>query len=115
MKRYNQEFDLYYKEVFAPVSRHDIIIMVITLAAQNSWSILQLDVESLFLHGNLNKHVFVKRPLGYVKIGQVHELYKLKKGLYTNLSKPHELGIVVSKLIFSKMFFRNVVMSTHFL
>ncbi|XP_048235722.1 uncharacterized mitochondrial protein AtMg00810-like [Ricinus communis] len=56
--------------------------MVIALAAQNSWPIFQLDVKSAFLHGDLNKKVFVKQPSGYIKFGQEHKVYKLKKALY---------------------------------
>ncbi|RVW90346.1 Retrovirus-related Pol polyprotein from transposon TNT 1-94 [Vitis vinifera] len=52
-KGYKQEFGVDYKEVFAPVARHDTIRLVIALAAQNSWPIFQLDVKSAFLHGNL--------------------------------------------------------------
>lgn len=37
-----------YKEVFAPIVRHDTIRLFIALIAQNSWSIL--DVKLLFLH-----------------------------------------------------------------
>ncbi|RVW41479.1 Retrovirus-related Pol polyprotein from transposon RE1 [Vitis vinifera] len=38
-KGYKQEFGVDYKEVFAPVARHDTIRLVITLATQNSWPI----------------------------------------------------------------------------
>ena len=56
-KGYEQEFGIDYKEVFAPVARHDTIRLVIALAAQNSWPIFQLDVKSAFLHGDLEEHV----------------------------------------------------------
>ncbi|KAI3474406.1 hypothetical protein Pfo_029267 [Paulownia fortunei] len=54
-KGYKQEFGIDYKEVFAPVARHDTIRLVIALAAQNSWPIFQLDVKSAFLHGDLEE------------------------------------------------------------
>jgi len=53
--------------VFAPIARHDTIRLVITIAAQNSWAIFQLDVKSTFLHGDLKEQVFVDQPPGYVK------------------------------------------------
>ncbi|GKU94075.1 hypothetical protein SLEP1_g7612 [Rubroshorea leprosula] len=52
-KGYKQEFGIDYQEVFALVVRMDTIRLVIALAAQNLWSIYQLDVKSAFLHGNL--------------------------------------------------------------
>ena len=38
-KGHKQEFGVDYKEVFAPIARHDTIRLVIALAAQNSWPI----------------------------------------------------------------------------
>lgn len=56
--------------------------MVIALAAQNSWPILQLDVKSPFLHGYLEEEVFIKQPFGYVKVGNENNVYRLQKALY---------------------------------
>lgn len=81
-KGYKQEFGIDYKEVFAPVARHDTIRLMIALAAQNSWRIFQLDVKSAFLHGDLQEYVFIDQPRGYVKFGSEHKVYKLKKALY---------------------------------
>ena len=68
--------------VFAPVARHDTIRLAISLVAQNSWSIFQLDVKSAFLHGELQEEVFVDQPPGYVKVKEEHKVYRLKKALY---------------------------------
>ena len=81
-KGYKQEFGVDYKEVFAPVARHDTIRLVIALASQHSWPIFQMDVKSAFLHGDLEEQVFINQPPGYVKIGDEHKVYKLKKALY---------------------------------
>lgn len=81
-KGYKQEFGVDYKEVFAPVARHDTIRLVIALAAQNSWPIFQLDVKSAFFHGDLKGEVFIDQPPGFVKLGNEHKVYRLKKALY---------------------------------
>ncbi|GKV47061.1 hypothetical protein SLEP1_g53999 [Rubroshorea leprosula] len=81
-KGYKQEFGVDYQEVFAPVVRHDTIRLVISLAAQNSWPVFQLDVKSAFLHGDLDEQVFIEQPPGYVKVGNEHKVYKLKRALY---------------------------------
>ncbi|KAL0433268.1 UNVERIFIED_CONTAM: Retrovirus-related Pol polyprotein from transposon TNT 1-94 [Sesamum latifolium] len=81
-KGYKQEFGVDYKEVFAPVARHDTIILVIALVARNSWPIFQLDVKSTFLHGDLQEKVFIKQPPGYVKLECENKVYRLKKALY---------------------------------
>ena len=56
-KGYKQEFGVDYKEVFAPVARLDTVHLVLSMAAQNSWPIYQLDVKSAFLHGELEEEV----------------------------------------------------------
>ncbi|OMO99220.1 hypothetical protein CCACVL1_03887 [Corchorus capsularis] len=82
VKGYKQEYGVDYTEVFAPVARLDTVRMVIALAAQNSWSIYQLDVKSAFLHGELKEQVFVEQPSGFIKYGDEHKVYRLRKALY---------------------------------
>ncbi|CAL9004868.1 unnamed protein product [Prunus brigantina] len=57
-KSYKQKHGIDYKEVFEPVARQDTIRLVISLATQNSWSIVQLDVKLAFLHGVLQEEVY---------------------------------------------------------
>jgi hypothetical protein len=52
-KGYTQKYGIDYSEVFASVARHDTIRMIIPLAAMNEWTVFQLDVKSVFLHGEL--------------------------------------------------------------
>jgi hypothetical protein len=81
-KGYCQQYGIDYSEVFAPVARLDTIRIVISLAAQNSWVIYQLDVKSAFLHGEINEEVFVDQPPGYEQKGNESKVYRLKKALY---------------------------------
>ena len=64
-KGYKQDFGVNYKEVFAPVARHDTIHLIIALTAQNSWLIFQLDVKSTFLHRDLQEEVFFDQCPSY--------------------------------------------------
>lgn len=78
--------------MFAPVAQLDTIRVIIALVAQ--WTIYQLDVKSVFLHGKLDKEVFVGQPWGYERKGDDEKDINLKI-LYMDLSKLQKLGIVV--------------------
>ncbi|PNX74620.1 putative LRR receptor-like protein kinase, partial [Trifolium pratense] len=80
-KGYSQKHGIDYGEVYAPVARWDTIRTILCLAAYEKWPVLQLDVKSAFLHGELMEDVYVMQPLGYQK-GKSDEVYKLKKALY---------------------------------
>ncbi|KAK0582430.1 hypothetical protein LWI29_025612 [Acer saccharum] len=71
-----------YREVFALVARLETIRLLISLAAQKSWKIYQLDVKLAFLNGFLEEEIYVEQPPGYVKKVKKDKVYKLKKALY---------------------------------
>lgn len=68
--------------MLAPVARCDTIRAILALAAQQGLKVYQLDVKSVFLHGELTETVYVDQPQGYEKKGHESEVYKLKKTLY---------------------------------
>lgn len=59
-----------YKEVFVPVARWDTIRLILALATQSKWHVLQLDVNSAFLHGSLDEKVYIEQPQRYHKPGE---------------------------------------------
>lgn len=81
-KGYSQKYGIDYSEVFALVARLDTVRMVIASAAQKGWKIYQLDVKSVFLHGDLTEQVFVDQPREYEKKGSEQLVYLLHKALY---------------------------------
>ena len=81
-KGYKQKEGVDYGEVFAPVARLETIRLLISLAAQKSWKIYQLDVKSAFLNGFLEEEIYVEQPPGYVKKGKEDKVCRLKKALY---------------------------------
>lgn len=78
VKGYKQKEGIDYDE--APVTRMESIRLLISLAAQNQWPILQMDVKSAFLNGELKEEVYV--ALGYMKRGDEKKVLRLKKALY---------------------------------
>lgn len=81
-KFYGKEYGIDYTEVYAPVARMDTIRLMIAVAAQRGWSILHMDVKSVFLHGTIDEDIYVQQPQGYIIKGQEQKVYKLNKALY---------------------------------
>lgn len=59
-KSYSQKVGINYEEVFAPITRLEIIKLTISLVAQNKWKIHQLFVKSTFLMEFLKKKYALK-------------------------------------------------------
>ena len=59
-KGYSHKHGIDYNEVFAPVARWDTIRAILALTANENWKFFQLDVKSVFLHGELDEEVYVE-------------------------------------------------------
>ncbi|RVW40116.1 Retrovirus-related Pol polyprotein from transposon TNT 1-94 [Vitis vinifera] len=105
VKGYKQEFGVDYKKVFAPVAKLDTIRLVLSMAAQNSWSIHQLDVKSAFLHGELEEEVYIDQPPGAIicwcfHFSKKYALEILDKFMLKDCNSvitPSEVGLKLSK------------------
>nr|GEW34573.1 retrotransposon protein, putative, Ty1-copia subclass [Tanacetum cinerariifolium] len=54
-----------YNEVFSPVVRHTSIRVILSLTAYEDYELEQLDVKTAFLHGNLEKTIYMRQPPGF--------------------------------------------------
>ena len=79
-KGYVQQYGVDYTEVFALVARLDTIRLILSIAAQYSWNVFQLDVKSAFLHDELKEEIYVQQPNGFVKKGEEKKSLQVKKG-----------------------------------
>ena len=68
-KGYSQRAGIDYDEVFAPVARLETVRLIISLAAQKSWRIHQMDVKSAFLNGDLEEEVYITKD-AVVEVGR---------------------------------------------
>lgn len=82
VKGYAQAEGLDYDETFAPTARMVTIKTMIAMSAHYKWLIFQMEVKSAFLNGDLDKEVYVDRPIGFVVPGAATKVCKLKKALY---------------------------------
>ena len=61
-KGFVEKYEVDFDEVFAPVARLETVLVLIAIAAQESWEIHNMDVKSAFLNGELKEEVYVELP-----------------------------------------------------
>ncbi|CAL2264500.1 unnamed protein product [Prunus armeniaca] len=81
-KGYHQKAGLDYDETFSLVVKHSTVHLVLALAAQFHWTIKQLDVKNVFLHGIIHKEGYMQQPPGFTDSKQPHHVCRLLKSLY---------------------------------
>ena len=78
----HQQAGLDFDETFSPVVKPATVRLVLSLAAQYSWSLRQLDLSNAFLHGSLKEHVFMRQPPGFVDPHHFSHVCLLQKSIY---------------------------------
>lgn len=81
-KGFTQKFGIDYMETYSPVVRHSSLRMLLSLAVELDLKIDHLDVKTAFLNGNLIEEIYMSQPEGFIKQGDEHKVYKLKKAVY---------------------------------
>ena len=112
-KGYVQKQGIDSEVVFAPVTRIEIVRLLLALEAKNSWEVHHLDVKSACLNVDLQEDVYITQPEGFVEQGKEHLVYKLIKALsglrqspqawYAKLSNCLELKARVSQNVRTSM------------
>ena len=69
-------------ETYSHVVRIATIRSVLHIAMVKGWNIKQLDVENVFLHGDLKETVYMKQPPGIEDTEKPHYVCKLRKDIY---------------------------------
>jgi len=52
-KGYAQTYGIDYEETYSPVAKMTTVKVIITMASMKGWSLHQMDVKNVFLHGDL--------------------------------------------------------------
>nr|VWO99127.1 Uncharacterized protein [Ganoderma boninense] len=71
-----------FNETFAPVAKPSSLRVMIALAARFGWPMIQLDVKSAYLNGDLDEEIYMRQPPGTAAAGEEHLVCRLKKSLY---------------------------------
>jgi len=80
-KGHTQSYGVDYQETFATVAKLNSVRILLSLATNQEWSLLQFDVKNTFLHGEISEEIYMDSPPGMTdSIGM--KICKLKKALY---------------------------------
>jgi hypothetical protein len=79
---FSQVKDVDYFETFAPTTRYDSIRILLSIAAHKNYKILQFDVKTAFLYGELDEDIYMEIPEGIDFPNTKNQACKLNKSLY---------------------------------
>ncbi len=89
-KGYAQKEGIDYNEVFSPVVKHSSIQILLALVAQYDLELVQLDVKTAFLHGDLEEEIYMTQPDGFKVADKENWVCKLTKSLYGLKQSPRQ-------------------------
>ena len=82
VRGFSQEYGIDYDETFSPVAKIATVRVLLSLAASKSWILWQMDVKNVFLHGELDRDIYINQPQRFTNQEKPDFVCKLKKALY---------------------------------
>ena len=79
VKSFNQKKGVDFEEIFSPVVKMSLIRVVFRISASLDLEIEQLDVKTVFLHGNLEEEIYMEQLVGFIEKGKEKLVCKFKK------------------------------------
>ena len=82
VKGFSQNKGIDFDEIFSPIVKMSSICVVLCLTASLDLEIEQMDVKTAFLHGYLDKEIYLEQLEGFTIKRKKNYVCKLKKSLY---------------------------------
>lgn len=79
---FKQKEGLDYKETFSPVVRYDSLRILLAIVAEKNLELVQFDVKTAFLYGELTEELFMEIPEGLTIENAGEQVCKLNKSIY---------------------------------
>ncbi|KAJ0535983.1 putative RNA-directed DNA polymerase [Helianthus annuus] len=90
VKGFSQRKGIDFDEIFSPVVKMCSIRVILGLAASLDLEVEQMDVKTAFLHGDLDKEIYMEQPEGFQVKGKEDYVCKLQKSLYGLKQAPRQ-------------------------
>nr|GEY04409.1 retrovirus-related Pol polyprotein from transposon TNT 1-94 [Tanacetum cinerariifolium] len=114
-QRHTQEEGIDYDEVFAPVARIKAIRLFLAYASFKDFVVYQMDFNSAFLYGKIEKEVYVCQPPGSKDPDFPNKVYKVEKALYRLHQAPRAWYETLSTYLMDNGFHRGQIDKTLFI
>ena len=89
-KGYSQIPRVDFTDVFSPVVKHSSIRALLGIVAMHDLELEQLDVKTVFLHGDLEEDSYMQQPEGFIVSEKEDYVCLLKKSLYGLKQSPRQ-------------------------
>ena len=66
-KGFRQQQGVDFEEIFSPVVKMTTLRCVLALVAREDMELVQMDVKTAFLHGDLHEDIYMQQPEGFVE------------------------------------------------
>ncbi|GJZ86400.1 retrovirus-related pol polyprotein from transposon TNT 1-94 [Tanacetum coccineum] len=118
VKGFSQKKGIDFRWIFSPVVKMGSIRVVLGLAASLDLEVEQMDVKTAFLHGDLDKEIYMEQPEGFQVKGKEDYVCRLQKSLYGLKQAPRQwykkFESVIGKQGFRKIFSDHCVFFQRF-
>ena len=90
VKGYSHRKGIDYAKIFSPIVKLTSIRILLSVVASENLHLEQMDVKTTFLHGDLDKEIYMQQPEGFVVPGKEHMVCKLTRSLYGLKQAPRQ-------------------------
>ena len=97
-----------YEETFSPIAMLKSIRILLSITAHYDYKILQMDIKTSFLNGNLEEEIYMLQPEGFIVKNQEHMVCKLKRSIYGLKQASRSWNIIFDQTIKSFGFEQNL-------
>lgn len=99
LQGFREIFGIDYHETFAPTGKLTTLRVLLALAAEHGWYDESYDVDTAFLHAELDEEIYMKQPPGFEDPQLKDYVCKLNKSIYGLKQAPRQWYKALAKVL----------------